>query len=231
MTLRSFDDIEVIQEEVAPQVIDKYYHQKQKLLFNVTRSKEVCDALSAWLMSFEGGMSKEVFTSQVARLSMEDEVALAQIRNSLRKRSIAKVRTALPKLPEIGNVLDLLAQNVLFIAVSGKELALHNFIRNTYRTLKSLGSTYVLDLNDLKLEWLDKFQKGKSTEMLRRAKEAEFLMMVGFETPLDLPFYIGDTLNTLRRYRVEHEYPIISTFARFREKEKFFEYFQKFSVK
>lgn len=229
--MKHFDDIqnEPINDVSAPR-FDKYELQKQRLLFNLTRSKIICDSVSLWLSSFEGGMSKETFLGQIAKLDSDDELALKQIELSMGKRTIAKKRTAKPPLPKAGDIIQMLASEKLFIAVAGREEPLQGYIRKTYQTLKSLGRTYVLDLNDMRLEWVDKFQKGKSVEMLQKAKDSEFLIVVGLETPLDIPFYMGDTLNTLRRYRVEHKMPIISTFARFREKEKFFEYFQKFSV-
>lgn len=228
--MKSFDDLEKREQE--PHVfIDKYVYQKQRLLFNITRSEKVCSAIEKWLMSFQGGMSKEAFIQQVSKLDYDDDLAISQIDKSMGKRSIQKKRVAMPPLPIAKDAVSLLAEGILFIAVAGAEKALHAYIRQTYQTLKGLGRTYVLDLNDMKLEWVDKFQKGKSPEMIQKAKDAEFLIVVGLETPLDLPFYIGDTVNTIRRYRVEKGLPIISTFARFREKEKFFEYFEKFSVK
>lgn len=228
--MKSFDDLEKREQE--PHVfIDKYVYQKQRLLFNITRSERVCSEIEKWLMSFEGGMSKETFIQQVSKLDYDDDLAISQLDKSMGRRSIVKKRVSMPPLPVAKDAISLLAEGTLFIAVSGREQALHSYIRQTYQSLKSLGRTYVLDLNDMKLEWVDKFQKGKSPEMIQKAKDAEFLIIVGFETPLDLPFYIGDTVNTIRRYRVEKELPIISTFARFREKEKFFEYFQKFYTK
>lgn len=228
--MKSFDDLEKREQE--PHVfIDKYVYQKQRLLFNITRSERVCSAIEKWLMSFQGGMSKEAFIQQVSKLDYDDDLAISQIDKSMGKRSIQKKRVDMPPLPLAKDAVSMLAEGILFIAVAGAEKALHSYIRQTYQTLKGLGRTYVLDLNDMKLEWVDKFQKGKSPEMIQKAKDAEFLIVVGLETPLDLPFYIGDTVNTIRRYRVEKGLPIISTFARFREKEKFFEYFEKFSVK
>ena len=228
--MKSFDELEE-REQKEPSFIDRYVYQKQRLLFNLTRSERVCSAIEKWLMSFEGGMSKETFIQQVSRLDYDDDIAISQIEKSMGRRSISKKRLSMPALPLAKDVISLLADGTLFIAVSGREEALHRYIRQSYQALKSLGRTYVLDLNDMRLEWVDKFQKGRSPEMVQKAKDAEFLLVVGLETPLDLPFYIGDTLNTIRRYSVERELPIISTFARFREKEKFFEYFQKFYTK
>lgn len=228
--MKSFDELER-KEQKEPIFIDKYVYQKQRLLFNITRSKKVCAAIEQWLMAFEGGISKEAFIKEVSKLDYNDEEAISQIEKSLGRRSISKKRVTMPNLPIARDAVMLLAEGTLFIAVAGAERALHAYIKSTYQTLKGLGRTYVLDMNDMKLEWVDKFQKGRSTEMIKKAKDAEFLIVVGLETPLDLPFYIGDTLNTIRRYRVERKLPIISTFARFREKEKFFEYFQKFYVK
>lgn len=228
--MKSFDDLEKREQETHV-FIDKYVYQKQRLLFNITRSEKVCSAIEKWLMSFQGGMSKEAFIQQVSKLDYDDDLAISQIDKSMGKRSIQKKRAAMPPLPLAKDAVSMLAEGILFIAVAGAEKALHSYIRQTYQTLKGLGRTYVLDLNDMKLEWVDKFQKGKSPEMIQKAKDAEFLIVVGLETPLDLPFYIGDTVNTIRRYRVEKGLPIISTFARFREKEKFFEYFEKFSIK
>lgn len=228
--MKSFDDVEVAEEYKEPPTFQKYDIQKQKLLFNLTRSKEVMDYVYQWLTSFEGGISKQTFLSQIGRLSSDDKVAVEQLKKSMGRRSIAKIRVALPPLPMADDVIQMLAKDILFIAVAGKEEALRAFIRNSYQTLKTCGTTYVLDLNDMRLEWVDKFQKGKSAQMLQKSKDSDFLIIVGLETPLDMPFYMGDALNTLRRYRVEHRLPMISTFARFREKEKFFEYFEKFRV-
>lgn len=227
--MKGFEDIECNPAQEAEK-IDKYAFQKQRLLFNLTRSEEVCSSVQKWLFSFQGGMSKETFIQQISKLDFDDTKALEQLEKSMGKRSIVKKRVVSAPLPVASDAINHLSKGELFIAVAGKEEALHRYIRNTYQTLKTCGVTYVLDLNDLRLEWVDKYQKGKSPEMLQKSKEAEFLIVVGLETPLDLPFYIGDTLNAIRRYRVERDMPIISTFARFREKEKFFEYFKKFRV-
>lgn len=229
--MKHFDEIKIEQKEIEAPTFDKFRFQKQKLLFNVTRSTEICKLLETWLMSFEGGMSKQTFMSQVAKLDIDDDIAISQIDRSLGRRAISKAKTTLPPLPLADDAVNLLADGNLFIAVAGREKPLQNYIRNTYQTLKKLSNTYVLDLNDLKLEWLDKFQKGKSVGMLQNARDAEFLIIVGFETPIDLPYYIGDTLNTLRRYRIQNTMPIISTYAKFRHRDKFFEYFTKYSVK
>lgn len=228
--MKHFEEILCTPQE-PKKPFSRYDLQKDRLLMNVGRSDSIIEALRLWLNSFDGGISKELFQRQLHRLDTDDSLALKQISDSMGSRSIKKKKSVLPPLPPVGDVVQMLASGNLFIAVGGPEEALRKFIRKSYQTLKGLGRTYVLDLNDMRLEWVDKFQKGKSVEMLQKAKDSEFLIVVGLETPLDIPFYMGDALNTLRRYRVEHEMPIISTFARFRTKDKFFEYFNKFSVK
>lgn len=159
--MKSFDDLEKREQE--PHVfIDKYVYQKQRLLFNITRSERVCSAIEKWLMSFQGGMSKEAFIQQVSKLDYDDDLAISQIGKSMGKRSIQKKKVAMPSLPIAKDAVSMLAEGILFIAVAGAEKALHSYIRQTYQTLKGLGRTYVLDLNDMKLEWVDKFQKGKA---------------------------------------------------------------------
>lgn len=228
--MKTFNDLEE-REQKEPSFIDKYVYQKQRLLFNLTRSQKVCSAIEKWLMSFEGGMSKETFIQQVSKLDYNDDRAISQIEKSMGKRSIQKRKSAYPTLPEVRDIVSMLADGILFIAVAGSERALHSYIRTTYQTLKGLGRTYVLDLNDMRLEWVSEYQKGKSPEMIQKAKEAEFLIIVGFEAPIDLPFYMRSTVSTIRRYRVERKLPIISTFSSFREKERFFTYFKKYVSK
>lgn len=226
--MQSFDDLEIVEQEVP--VYDKYALQKQRLLMNVTRSDKVISAISTWLMSFEGGVSKDVFMKQVAKLDFNDELAIEQLTRSKGRRSITKPRVVAPPLPEVGNIIQMLSEGNLYIAVNGGEGALRSYIRDTYQTLKSLGTTYVLDVNDLRLEWAEKSKPGKSGEMLRNSKDAEFLIVEGFQTPIDLPFYIGDAINAVRRYRVERNMPIISTYTRYRDKDRFFQYFKKYHV-
>lgn len=228
--MKTFDDVDMTTEEVEHVNVDRFAFQKQRLLFNVTRSKEVCIALEKWLMSFDGGMSKQTFVSQVARLDSDDEVAVGQIEKSIGKRSIVKRKVVSEPLPRADKAVNMLADGTLFIAVAGRELNIRKYIRETYQTLRTLGDTFVLDMNELRLEWVDKYKKGRGEEILRKAKEAEFLIIVGFEAPMDLPNFILDWVNSLRRYRIDKKMPVISTFARFREKEFFFNEFVKCAV-
>lgn len=227
--MRAFDEVEIIVPP-EPVKIDKYALQKQRMLFLLARNKPVMDAINDWLLSFEGGMSKELFLAQTGRLSYDDGEALEQLRRSMGRRTIYK-KKQVSDYPLMGDVVQLMASDVLFIAVNGQDKAIKSFIRDTYQTLKSLGRTFVLDIDELRLVWTDKFSKGRSQEIRDSSMSCEFLIMVGWEAPLDLPRYLLDWVNSLRRYRVEHKLPMISTFARFREKEMFFKDFKKYCVK
>lgn len=229
--MNDFDTLEVDRSSVAPKPVDKYYFQKQRLVFNMTRDSKVIDAVLAWLCSFEGGMSKETFNSQIVKLSFDDTEALSQLSRSMGHRSIYRSKLKRDSLPVAGDVVQMLADGTLFIAVTGQDKPLKKFIRSAYQTLKDLGKTYVLDLNELRLEWVEKYKKGRSQEILQRAKECDFLIIEGFQAPLDLPNYILDWINSIRRYRIDNELPMVSTYARFREKEFFFKNFSKYSVK
>lgn len=226
--MKSFDDIEPEKVEPSP-VYDKYSIQKQRLLFNVSRSKEVCDALAAWLQSFEGGMSKELFMKQIVKLNFDDDIAVDQINRSKGRRSIAKQKR--PTLPPMTDVIQLLANGTLFIAVNGTDKAIKKFVRNTYRTLKDLGKTFVLDLDELRIEWTDKYVFGNSKELLQKAKESEFLIIVGFEVPQELSRWIGDALGTLRRYRIEKNLPIVMPYARYLEEGRVLDNFTCYQVR
>ena len=228
--MKQFDDIEMTSEDVEPVAYDKYALQKQRLIFNVTREPKVCDALLRWLMSFQGGMSKEAFTSQIMKLSPQTSQAIEQIEKSLGKRSICKIKSTEKPYPPVGDIIQYLASGNIFIAVNGQERPLKTFIRNTYQTLKDLGRTYVLDMNELRLKWVDKYNQGESSVILRSAMDSEFLIVIGFEAPLHLESWIGDWFGSLRRYRVEKKMPIIMSFARFMEKTHTLQYFKLYSV-
>lgn len=228
--MKSFDDIEVEDKTEAPK-LDRYQIQKQRLLFNLTRSDKICSAIGKWLNSFDGGMSREAFMKQVLKLDFNDEIALQQLDKSYGKRCIQKKSLNKSSLPQAEDVVTLLARGDLFIAINGVDRAIRNYVRTSYQTLKTMGRAYVVDLNELKLMWTDKYNRGSSQEILTQARDAEFLFIVGLEAPLDLAPYIHDWLNSIRRYRIENGLPMIVPFARFREETIFFEYFKKFSVK
>lgn len=228
--MKEFNQVEFIQPQ-EPVRMDRYGLQKQRLLFNLTRSQRVIDGVWNWLSSFEGGISKDVFMKQVSRLSFNDDEAVEQLERAKGTRCIPKRRKPVQEYPPVGDVVQLLASGVLFIAVNGQDRYIRSFIRSTYQTLKALGRTFVLDIDELRLIWTNKYSSGRSQEIKDLAMSSEFLIMVGWEAPLDLPVYLLDWVNSLRRYRVERKLPMISTFARFREKEMFFKDFKKYSVK
>lgn len=225
--MKTFDDIPREIKEVEAPVYDKYALQKQRLLFNVTRSQQVCDALGAWLSSFQGGMSKQVFMSQLARLDFDDSIALEQLKKSQGRRTIHKNKTNLPKVPDI---IQLLGKDKVFIAVTGNDSQIKGFVRSTYQTLKNYGNTVVLDLNELVVKWLDLFQSDEVRRICRQAQEAEFLIILGFEKPVDIPRHVDRWFDSLRRYRLQNRCPMIMPFARFRENSFLLEHFEKFSV-
>lgn len=208
--MKSFDELEIKQEENKP--IDKTTFQKQRLLLNVARDKVIIDALNNWLLSFEGGISKELFMKQVYKLDWNNEVALQQIEKSRGKRSISKPHQIKNPLPVIKDIVQELAENNLFIAVAVTIYNIKEFVRNTYQTLKPLGNAFVLDLDDLRVNWVTKFEKGNSEQTLKSARDAEFLIIIGYEIPQDLARWIGDAVATVIRYRISKDLPIILTF-------------------
>lgn len=230
-SMQQFSEIEVRQQE-SEVPCDKYLFQKQRLLFNLTRSKEVCDAVYSWLISFQGGISKETFMGQISRLSFDDSEAIEQLSKSMGKRSIVKVRKFQEPLPSVGDVIQRLANDELFIAVNGREKQIKSFVRNTYQTLKDLGKTFVLDINELRLEWAEKYKKGRGQDIIQNARDCDFLIIIGFEAPMDLAPWIVDWWNSLRRYRIENSKPMIMLFGRFMERTdtQIWNYFKKYKV-
>ena len=185
------------QPTIQPVTQDKVYFIKRNLAIGVNRSEEVRQAILEWLLSFEGAILKKNFTNQLCRLELDDTVAIQQLKDSAGKRTIKLAPRQKPPKIDLKDIAYQLTVHKL-VAIEGKSgLTLINKFR---QTLPDLG-LYVLDVNELILEYVDYQHRGRAGELIESANRADVLFIMGLETPIALPYHIKDTLYQLATVR------------------------------
>ena len=182
------------QAETARQ--DKEFFVKRALARSINRDPEIQDAVLDWLISFQGAMGKEYFNKQLTKLSADNTQAIDQLAKSKGKRVLQNIpRIKPPKMP--APIITLLGkyQSVAIEAASGKK-AITEFLS----TLPSAG-VYILDVNELILEYTDYQHRGKAGEIIEAANRASVLVIEGLEKPIALAYHIKDTLYQLAAVR------------------------------
>lgn len=179
---------------------DKYIRSKRAWAASLDRSQQVKQAVEDWLLSFDGGMTKKDFQLQLCKLHSSDEVAIKQLTESAGKRTIRQApRDKPPKLNM--RVVEALGRYRM-VAIEGKsgKAAIEKFIN----TLPSAG-VYILDMNELILEYVDYQHRGKAGEIIEAANRADILIIEGLEKPIALAYHIKDTLYQLAAVRKKQE--------------------------
>lgn len=225
--MKLFEQQEVIKHEVEePVQKDKAYFIKRNLLNNVNRNPKVYDAIEKWLMSFEGAMSKAIFSQQMKRLNFDDEVALSQLEKAIGRRVIPLPPP--PKMPAIPKPLveQMLDDN--YVAVTGRKF--RGAIKESIQMLKTCGVVYVLPVEDLIVEFKSYEDKGRAPKMIEKAIEADFLIVVGLERAIHLEWHIAEAINRIGRLREQRKKPIISTWNRYNDCNEFFKRFKIYSI-
>ena len=146
-------------------------------------------------------MLKKTFTNQLCRLEQDDTVALKQLSDSKGKRVIRLPPRQRPPKIALRNIAFELTQHnfVIIEGQTGRDLI------NKFRsTLPDLG-TYVLDMNELVLEYVDYQHRGRAGDIIESANRADVLFIMGLEKSIALPYHIKDTLYQLASVRAKQK--------------------------
>ena len=92
--------------------------------------------------------------------------------------------------------------------------------------LKKFGDVYVLSIEELIVEFKSYNEKGKGPQMIEKAIETDFLIIVDLEIPIHLEWHINEAIERIGRLREKNNRPIISTWNRFNDCNRFFERFK-----
>ena len=179
----------------------------RSLASSVNRSPQIVQAIVDWLMSFQGAMSKQVFNKQMCKLSNDDDKALRQLQDSHGKRVLAQVpREKPPKLTI--PIMQALAEYTM-VAIEGNlgKRAITKFLD----TLSPVG-VYILNVNELILEYTDYQHRGRAGDIIEQANRADVLVIEGLEKPIALAYHIKDTLFQLAEVRSRANKYTLSTY-------------------
>lgn len=179
---------------LAAQDNDKQIFIKRQLACTLERTSAVQTAVLDWLKSFASGMSKEQFMLQCSKLDVDDNKALQQLRLSTGGRLIRLLPS--PKLT--APIIDVLAS---YRAVAIEAAAGRKTIETFIDDLPTAGGVYILDVNELILEYVDYQHRGKAGEIIEQANRASILAIMGLEKPIALAYHIKDTLFQLAAVR------------------------------
>lgn len=214
------------QKEVKRVEVDNSEFIKRNLMKSVDRSSQVYSMVERWLYSFKGGMTKDAFLGQLRRLDWNDDIAIGQLEKAIGRRTIPLPPP--PKKP----VLDMpVVEKIIeepYVAISGKKFK--SVIKQAVSDLKQCGTVYVLQVEELILQFKSYDDKGSSPHMIDRAIECDFLIVVDLEMPIHIEWHIHEALNRILRFRLKGNKPIVSTWNRFNDVNDFFEKFNIYST-
>lgn len=168
---------------------DRQFFIKRNLANTAERSPEVIAAIFDWLTSFPSGITKKEFTNQLCKLDKDDEKAIKQLQDSKNKRTIKPIPRQKPPKLEI-SVLKALGL-YHFVAIEGQSG--RKFIDKFLDTIPE-GGVYILDVNELILEYTDYQHRGRAGEIIEAANHSSILVVEGLEKPIALAYHIKDTL-------------------------------------
>lgn len=213
-------------EERQPAKVEADAYIKENLMKSVDRDEQTRELIRSWLFSFEGALTRKMFDQQMRRLDHNAEVAAQQLAKAKGRRTIP-----LPP-PEKKPALTqpLIAQMVddMYVAVCGRKY--RTAIRDAVRELKGLGDVYVLQVEELILQFKSYDDKGTAPQMIDKAIECDFLVVVDLEMPIHIEWHVHEAISRIGRRREAAKKPMISTWNRFNDVNDFFERFKVYSV-
>lgn len=226
--MKMFEDIKTVEKTEEPKsptvVKDRFI--KQNLLKSTTRTGEVYKLIEKWLYSWEGGMTKKVFAHQMKRLDWDDDIATSQLQRAIGKRVIPLPPP--PKKPPLTKSLMEQMVEDTYVAVYGRKF--RGVIKEAVKQLKECGEVYILEMEELILEFKGYEDKGKSPYMIDKAIGCDFLVVVDLEKPIHLEWHIAEAITRIGRKRMQAKKPIVSTWNRFNDCNEFFEAFKIYIV-
>ena len=213
-------------KEIKKVEVDNADFIKRNLMKSVDRSPQVYSMVERWLYSFRGGITKDAFLWQLKRLDWNDDVAIGQLEKAIGRRTIPLPPP--PKKP----ILDMpVVEKIIeepYVAISGKKFK--SVIKQAVLDLKQCGTVYVLQVEELILQFKSYNDKGSSPQMIDKAIECDFLVIVDLEMPIHIEWHIHEALNRILRFRLKSTKPIVSTWNRFNDVNDFFEKFNIYST-
>jgi ribosomal protein L23 len=220
--VKFFQDKKIERKEVKKPVVDNSAFIKQNLMKSVDRSKLVREAVERWLFSFDGAMTRDRFEGQMRRLDFDDEKALLQLQKAVGRRTIPLPPAPRPPVME-KSIVETMVEDT-YVAVSGRRHK--KLIKEAVKELKKFGDVYVLSIEELIVEFKSFNEKGKGPQMIEKAIETDFLIIVDLEMPIHLEWHINEAIERIGRLREKNKKPIISTWNRFNDCNRFFERFK-----
>lgn len=226
--MKLFEDVKVERVEVQAPVIDNSVYIKRNLLKGVNRSEAVIQAIEGWLMSFTGAISKEVFQHQMKRLDWDDSKALSQLKLATDRKSRVIPLTPPEKKPKLAQSLIAQMAEDTYVAIYGRKFK--KAVKEVVSQLRDCGDVYVLEIEQLILNFKSYEDKGQAPQMIDRAVNCDFLVIVDLEMPIHLEWHIREAIERIGRLREASKKPIISTWCRFNDCNAFFERFKVYVV-
>lgn len=220
--MKFFQDKKVERKEIEKPVVDNSAFIKQNLMKSVDRSQVVREAVEKWLFSFDGAMTRDRFEGQMRRLDFDDEKALLQLQKAVGRRTIPLPPAPRPPKMEKG-IVETMVEDT-YVAVSGRRHK--KLIKEAVQELKKFGDVYVLSIEELIVEFKSFNEKGKGPQMIEKAIETDFLIIVDLEMPIHLEWHINEAIERIGRLREKSKKPIVSTWNRFNDCNRFFERFK-----
>lgn len=183
--------------QIQPQT-DKQLHIKRNMVKSVNRSEEVKLAIIDWLLSFTGGITSKALEAQVLRLDENDNKSIQQLANSKGKRILANPPREKPPKLAIEIVEALEQYHAVAIEASSGKKQIELFLEDC----PEIG-TYILDINELVLEYVDYSHRGKAGEIIHESSRADVLIILGLEKPISLAYHIRDTIYQILSVRAK----------------------------
>lgn len=224
--MRNFEDMPIERKEVIVPAADGSQFIKDNMLKSVNRSEPVRQAVRKWLFSFEGGMTRKAFDQQMKRLDFSDDIAISQLAKADGRRVIPLPPP--PKMPALDKPLLEKMLDEKYVAVYGRKFK--PAVKEVVKQLRECGKTYVLQVEELILQYINDENRGTSPQMIQDAVEADFLVIVDLEMPIHLAWHIHEAISRIGRMREAKGKPIISTWCRFNDCNDFFERFHIYVV-
>lgn len=179
---------------------DRQLFIARNLANSLDRSAEVKQAVVEWLLSFQGAMSRKEFERQLPKLNYDDAKALLQLSNSKGKRTLQQLPREKPPKLEGTIISELVRYKLVAIEGAKGKKAIESFLADL-----PPGGVYILDVNELILEYVDYQHRGKAGDIIAAANRADILVIEGLEKPISLAYHIKDTLYQLAAVRKKAE--------------------------
>lgn len=214
------------QEKREPPKSDSSAYIKSNLMKSVDRDEATRKLIEEWLFSFEGAITRKMFDQQIKRLSYDAATAAQQLQRAKGRRSIP-----LPppeQKPSLQQPLYMQMAEDTFVAVYGRKFK--PAIKEAVKTLRELGEVYVLQVEELILQFKSYDDKGTAPQMIDKAIECDFLFVVDLEMPIHIEWHVHEAISRIGRRREAMKKPIISTWCRFNDVNDFFERFKIYHV-